>query len=143
MPVSSRRGTNVLLGTVLGAVYVLVGLLGFTITGSVGFAATHGHMLLGLFMLNPLHNVVHLAVGALLFGAARGGERTAGAVNTLVGAVYLLVGVVGLFVLDRSANILALNAADNALHFASAIVLLAVGAMTLTGAGAPVADERR
>jgi hypothetical protein len=48
-------------------------------------------------------------------------------VNTLVGGVYLLVGLVGLFLLDSSANILALNGADNVLHLASAILLLGVG----------------
>lgn len=121
------RGVNQLLGTVLGAVYVAVGLLGFTITSGIGFAATRGDKLLGLFMVNPLHNIVHLAVGVLLFVAARGGERVAAGANTLVGGVYLLVGVIGLFILNSSANILALNAADNILHFGSAIALLVAG----------------
>ena len=49
--------------------------------------------------------------------------------NTLVGAVYLLVGVIGLFIANDTseANILSLNGADNVLHFASALVLLGVG----------------
>jgi threonine/homoserine/homoserine lactone efflux protein len=138
----SQRGVNQLAGTVFGATYVLVGLLGFAITRHVEFAGMEGHKLLGIFMVNPLHNIVHLAVGATLFAAARGTERAAAGVNAAVGAVYLLVGVVGLFVLDKSANILALNAADNALHFASAALLLVVGVKALSPAGAPVADQR-
>ena len=49
------------------------------------------------------------------------------AANTAVGAVYLVVGVLGLFILDSSANILALNGADNGLHLVSGAVLLGVG----------------
>jgi Domain of unknown function (DUF4383) len=127
--IASRRSANVLLGYVLGAVYLLVGLLGFAVTSGVGFAATDGKSLLG-FELNPLHNVVHLAVGAALVLAARQGVAAARAVNTAVGGVYLLVGVLGLFILGSSANILALNGADNVLHVVSAATLLGVGLAT-------------
>jgi hypothetical protein len=117
---------NTLLGAVFGVVYLLVGLAGFAVTSGVGFAATEGKPLI-VFEVNPLHNIVHLLVGALLlFGALRG-ARTAKAVNTLVGGVYLLVGLVGLFLVGTEANILALNGADNVLHFASAALLLGVG----------------
>jgi hypothetical protein len=116
---------NRLLATVFGAVYLLVGAAGFAVTGFSGFAATEGDSLLG-FEVNPLHNIVHLAIGIGLLAASRT-AATAKAANTLVGAVYLLVGIVGLFLLDSDANILALNSADNVLHLASAIVLLGVG----------------
>jgi hypothetical protein len=118
---------NRLLGTAFGAVYILVGLLGFTVSGGHGFAGMDGGKLLGIFMVNPMHNVVHLLVGGLLLAGAAGGEAVAARVNTLVGGVYLAVGVVGLFILNSSANILALNSADNVLHFLSAAVLLGVG----------------
>lgn len=117
---------NRTVGYAFGGVYVLVGLLGFTVSGGTGFAAPDGGLLLGIFEVNVLHNLVHIAVGALLaVGAATG---RAVLVNTLVGAVYLLVGVFGLVVpADSGANILAINAADNGLHFASALLLLGVG----------------
>ena len=142
MPSPSTRGQNVPLASILGTVYLLVGVAGFVVTGTDGFAETHGEKLLGVFMLNPLHNIVHLAVGGLLLLAARGGERPAAQVNTLVGAVYLLVGIVGLFVLDKSANILALNAADNALHFGSALVLLLVGLSGLSRPTVAAVEQR-
>jgi hypothetical protein len=124
---TSTRGLNRLLATVFGAVYILVGLLGFAVSGGHGFAATDGGKLLGIFMVNPLHNVVHLAVGALLLAGAAAGDLAATRINTLVGGVYLAVGVIGLFILNASTNILALNSADNVLHLASAALLLAVG----------------
>jgi Domain of unknown function (DUF4383) len=121
------RGPNVIVGGVFGIVYLLVGLLGFTVSGGYGFADTDGGKLLGVFMVNPLHNIAHLLIGALLVLAATRGEVLSSRVNTLVGGVYLLLGLVGLFILSSSVNILALNIADNGLHFASAAVLLAVG----------------
>lgn len=122
----ASRSVNQTVGWVFGAVYAVVGLAGFFVTSGVDFAGTEGKSLLG-FDVNPLHNITHLLVGALLlFGASRGVATSRG-VNTLVGAVYALLGVIGLFILSSDANILALNKADNVLHFASALLLLAVG----------------
>jgi len=120
-------GVTRLVGYTFGAVYLLVGLAGFTVSAGHGFAATSGGRLLGLFEVNGLHNLVHLLVGALLVGAARAGSTVSRAVNLLVGGVYLLVGVAGLFLLHSTANLLALNGPDNGLHFASALVLLGSG----------------
>lgn len=116
---------NRLLAAVFGVVYLLVGLLGFAVTGFSDFAGTEGDTLI-VFDVNPLHNIVHLGIGALLLAASRT-VSSARAANTGVGAVYLLVGVLGLFLIGTDLNILALNGADNVLHFASAIVLLGVG----------------
>jgi hypothetical protein len=121
------RTVQPLLGFVFGAAYLVVGLAGFTVTDGHSFAGHDGGKLLGIFMVNPLHNVAHLAVGALLLTAAYAGARSARMANVTVGGVYLLLGVAGLFVLSGSANVLALNSPDNALHFASALVLLGVG----------------
>jgi hypothetical protein len=117
-----------LVGYVFGAVYVVVGLLGFTVSGGHDFAGHDGGKLLGIFMVNPLHNVAHILIGAVLVGAASAGIRAAKSANAVIGAAYLLLGVLGLFITgDHGANILALNSADNVLHFASAVLLLAVG----------------
>ncbi|UUL75538.1 DUF4383 domain-containing protein [Pseudarthrobacter sp. Fe7] len=121
-----RTSPNKLLATVFGAVYLLVGLAGFAVTSGTGFFATEGANLI-LFAVNPLHNVIHLAIGAALLAAGLKSVPAARSVNTTVGAVYLLVGIVGLFLLDSAANIIALNGADNVLHLASAVLLLGVG----------------
>jgi hypothetical protein len=122
-----RTSPNRLLGTVFGAVYVLVGVLGFAVTGGVGFIATEGGLLLGIFEVNPLHNIAHLLIGVALLLAGLSGVRPARTANTTVGAVYLLLGIVGFFIASTALNILALNTADHFLHLASAIVLLGVG----------------
>jgi Domain of unknown function (DUF4383) len=104
----------------------LRGLLGFVFTGLAGFAAPSDDKLL-LFGVNPLHNLVHLAVGALWLASSRT-EASARAVSILIGAVYLLVGVLGLFINGSSdLNLLNINQPDNALHLASAALGLYFG----------------
>jgi hypothetical protein len=61
-----RTSPNRLLATLFGAVYVVVGLLGFVVTGGVQFLATEGGLLLGVFEVNPLHNIAHLLIGGAL-----------------------------------------------------------------------------
>ncbi|GAB3155095.1 DUF4383 domain-containing protein [Microbacterium neimengense] len=118
---------NRIVATVFGAIYLLVGLLGFAVTGGVGFLATEGGLLLGIFAVNPLHNIAHLLIGAALLVAGLANVRAAKTVNTVVGAAYLLLGVAGFFLVGTAANILALNVPDHFLHLGSAVVLLAIG----------------
>ena len=118
---------NRLVASIFGAVYIVVGLLGFLVTGGVGFIATEGGLLLGIFEVNPLHNIVHVAVGAVLLIGGLSSVAAAKGINIAVGAVYFLLGVVGFFLVGTAANILALNTFDHFLHLASAIVLLGVG----------------
>ena len=122
-----RSSPNRLVATIFGAVYILVGLLGFAVTGGVGFLATEGGLLLGIFMVNPLHNIAHLLIGAALLIAGLASARAAKTVNIVVGAAYLLLGIVGFFLVGTALNILALNTFDHFLHLASALVLLGVG----------------
>ena len=119
---------NRLIGAVFGVVYLLVGLLGFVYTGFANVAGTDTNdKILGIFEVNPLHNIAHLAIGALLLFSARKGVAAAKGSNVLVGGVYLLLGILGLFILGSNLNILSLNGADNVLHLASAALLLGVG----------------
>lgn len=119
---------NSLLAGVVGAVFVVVGLLGFTVSGDHALAGHTGGQLLGLFQVNTLHNLVHLAVGAVMIGAAIASVRAARVGNTVIGAVYLALGVLGLFIVgDNPLNIIALNGADNWLHIVIGAVLVAIG----------------
>lgn len=122
-----RSSPNRLVATIFGAVYLVVGALGFAVTGGVGFIATEGGLLLGIFEVNPLHNIAHLLIGAALLIGGLSSVVAAKAVNIIVGAAYLLLGVVGFFLVGTTLNILALNTFDHFLHLASAIVLLGVG----------------
>ena len=119
---------NSLVGGVVGAVFIVVGLLGFTVSGGHDVAGHTGGQLLGLFQVNILHNVVHLLVGAVMVAAAIAGARAAKGVNVVIGAVYLVLGILGLFITgDNPLNLIALNGADNGLHIVIGAVLLAVG----------------
>lgn len=134
-----RSSSNRLVATIFGAVYLLVGLLGFAVTGGVDFVATEGGLLLGIFEVNPLHNIAHLLIGAALLIAGLASAKAAKAVNIVVGAAYLLLGVVGFFLVGTALNILALNTFDHILHLASALVLLGVGIGTERNARTAIA----
>jgi hypothetical protein len=109
---------------VFGAVYILVGVVGFVLTGFGGFASSTPGGTIVLFDVNPLHNIVHLGVGAAWLASSTRVDW-ARTVSLVIGAVYLLVGVLGLFLAgDDSLNILALNQADNLLHLVSGALAL-------------------
>jgi hypothetical protein len=124
---------NRIVATVFGVVYLLVGLIGFFWTTDVPFAGPGNgtsNLILGLFEVNPLHNVAHLLIGIALVIAGTANVGAAKSTNTTIGAVYLLLGVIGFFLAanhDSALNFLSLNLPDHFLHLASAVVLLAVG----------------
>ncbi|GGB95682.1 DUF4383 domain-containing protein [Cellulomonas carbonis] len=114
------------LALVIGVVYLLVGLAGFLVTGFDDFTEhDHSQTLLG-FAVNPLHNVVHLLIGAagVALWSRRASARTYG---WLLAIGYGATFVYGLIVVDNEdANILNINAADNVLHAVSALAGLAI-----------------
>jgi hypothetical protein len=114
----------------VGAVFLLVGVLGFipgitTDYGSMEFASHEsGAELLGLFQISVLHNLVHLAYGLAGLALAR---TAAGAYSYLLvgGAVYLVLWAYGLSVGHHSdANFVPLNTADDWLHFVLGIAMI-------------------
>ena len=117
---------------ILGWTFVAVGVVGFFLTGLGEFFGVDGETLI-LFGINPAHNLVHLILGITYLIGARATEAGARAVVLVLSSAYLLVGVLGLILIDNSANILAINQADNVLH-------LAVGAL---GIGVVAASTRR
>jgi uncharacterized protein DUF4383 len=86
--------------------------------------------LLGVFEVNPLHNLVHLAIGIALLAAFYSGAAAVRAVATIIGAVYVILGIAGFFIEGEGVNILALNVPDHVLHLASGAALLVAAALT-------------
>lgn len=123
-----------MLALVFGAVYLLVGIVGFFWTGGSHFADRGGDdMLIGVFMINPLHNIVHIVIGLAGLALARtlAGARTYG---WLLFVGYAAASVYGFAAIDKSWDFLAINSADNVLHVATTLIGLVI-------ALAPV-DER-
>ncbi|MDF2741373.1 MAG: hypothetical protein K0S88_2743 [Actinomycetia bacterium] len=139
---SASRHPSQLLALAIGAVYTLIGILGFFITGFENFAAETDKTLLG-FEINPLHNLVHLAIG--LAGLAMWRRLdTARAYGWLLAAGYGLTFLYGLFAAGNSdINFLSLNGADNVLHLLSAAAGLAIALWPATRTAPASRAERR
>ena len=115
---------------VVGATFLLVGVLGFlpgvtTDYDSLSGAGTESTAkLLGIFQVSVLHNVVHLLFG--IAGLADGPYRCWRPHLPLGGGViYLVLWIYGLLIDKASnANFIPFNTADNWLHFALGVAML-------------------
>ena len=89
------------------------------------FASETDKTLLG-FEINPLHNIVHLAIGLAGLALWRRLD-TARTYGWLLAAGYGLAFIYGLFAAGNSdINFLSLNGADNGLHLVSAVAGVAI-----------------
>jgi hypothetical protein len=101
---------------VLGAVFVIIGLLGFV-----------NHPVLGIFEVNTLHNLIHLASGILALIFAGMAESQAKTFAVVLGVVYALVTLLGFLLGGNVLGLIHVNMADNLLHLVLTVVLLATG----------------
>lgn len=112
------------LSIIFGVAFVLTGLLGYfdnPIVGANGYFAT-----------NAAHNVAHLLLGAILLLAGLSSGRAAFLSLTGVGAVYLLLAIIGFAAIGGTGTtmllgIVHINGADNWLHLVLGIVVLTAG----------------
>ena len=106
-----------------GAVYILIGILGFIpgiIVQSTRFGAVPGEgLLLGIFAVNLVHNLAHLAIGAgLIFGSLSAARAVT--VNRAMAVVFLVLTIASFIApLAKGVN---LNPPDTVLHLASALL---------------------
>jgi hypothetical protein len=135
------RGKTVpeILALAFGAVYLLVGIVGFFITGFDDFAAHDTGETLLVFDINPLHNIVHILIGiaGLLLGRTLAGARTYG---WLLAVGYGAVFVYGLLADGKDWDFLNINGADNVLHILTALVGLVIALLPVRNA---VTDRTR
>jgi hypothetical protein len=104
---------------VLGVVFLAVGVLGFIPNPLISPT--------GLFVVNPLHNLVHLVSGAVLLAGAYTSLGASLALK-IIGVVYAAVAVLGLLSGGTMLlGLIAVNHADHWLHVALAVVILAAG----------------
>ncbi len=122
---------------IFGLVYLLVGILGFipvppildspgTIQGLLAPFEPFNGFLLGIFAINWLHNVVHIAIGAAGLASYR---SAAGARSYCIGigVLYLLLFVVGLIFPLAFGLVPLFGVGDLGLHLISGAVALAIG----------------
>lgn len=119
--------------TLVGATFLLVGVLGFvpgivTDFSDLSFASNDSQAeLLGIFQVSVLHNLVHLLFGVAGLALAK---TVSGARNYLVGggAVYLVLFLYGMVVgQDSTANFVPVNTADDVLHLVLGVAMLGLG----------------
>jgi uncharacterized membrane protein YiaA len=117
----------------VGAVFLLVGILGFIpgITSHYSQLSFAGYeseaLLLGVFQVSVFHNLVHLAFGVAGLAMARS-TRLANLYLVGGGIIYLVLWLYGLIVDKTSdANFIPVNSADSWLHFVLGAGMVAAG----------------
>jgi hypothetical protein len=106
-------------GMVIGAVFVVVGIVGFIPNPLVSTT--------GLFAVNTAHNLVHLLSGAAILVCALSGVATALSLQ-IFGVVYALVAILGFLSHgDMLLGLVRVNHADHWLHVLLALVVLTAG----------------
>lgn len=108
--------------TAFGVVLTLIGVLGFVP------ALTPDGQLLGIFAVDPVHNVIHLATGLVALAAAKTDEY-ARTYFKVFGVVYALVTILG-FTIGSDGELLGImviDTADNFLHVAITLFALYLG----------------
>jgi uncharacterized membrane protein YuzA (DUF378 family) len=139
-PAAANRHPAQLLALAIGVIYTVIGIAGFFVTGFENFASETDKTLLG-FEINPLHNIVHLAIGLAGLALWRRLD-TARTYGWLLAAGYGLAFLYGLFAAGNSdINFLSINGADNGLHLVSAAAGVAI-ALWPADRTAPAADGR-
>ena len=127
----SNTGARTLPQTIalaFGAIYLLIGIVGFFITGFSDFFGHDDSKTLIIFDINGAHNVVHILIGVagLLLARTLEGARTYG---WLLAAGYGAAFLYGVFAVGQDWDFLNLNWADNILHLATAIVGVVIAKM--------------
>jgi hypothetical protein len=126
----------------IGGLYVAIGIIGFFITGFGNFVQQTPDELIG-FSINPMHNLVHLAIGAfLIIMCTRGSAPIAEGAVMGVGLFYIVAFVIGVIAPDNLTIISMSGAGDleNYNHIVNGIALLTIG---LLSSGATQASMRR
>ena len=122
------------IATVLGVVFLLIGVLGFVMPGLLG-----AHLSLA-------HNIIHLVSGAIaLWLGLKGTPSGAKTFCIVFGAVYLLLGICGYLLGTGDDRMLTLipdqlmfGTMDHLIHIAFGVIFLIGGFMTRTAAPARV-----
>ena len=133
MQASTTRSPGELYALVIGAVYLLVGVVGFFVASEFTEGSADDKLI--IFRLNHLHNLVHIVLGVGWLAASRT-AAAAKAVNTLFGVVLLLVAILGFTGIDLVHTLLNITEStdpDNFLHLVTGGIALFFGTVGAAG----------
>jgi hypothetical protein len=123
------RSPAQLFALVFGAVLVAAGILGFFVNASFSVGNQLESDPLLIFDVNGWHNIVHLLSGAI--GLAVVGSYSGARIYALgLGAVYVLVTILGFAFEPAIFDIIPINLEDNILHLLIAIAGIGAGLAT-------------
>jgi len=91
-------------------------------------------LLLGLFEVDPMHNMVHLASGLIALVAASISSRLSRLYLVVFGFIYASLGIAG-FIMPEQFLSMHFNMADHALHVVLGLVALILGLSLKVPAG--------
>ncbi|MBW3553859.1 MAG: DUF4383 domain-containing protein [Gemmatimonadetes bacterium] len=121
---------------IFGWVFVVIAIWGFIVSGgSMEADPAMAPKVMGLFPVNVLHNLVHLAFGVWGIAAARSlsGARS---YALIAGAIYLVLAILGLF-MPTTLGLIPIGGNDIWLHALIAVVLLGAWAASRSATAAP------
>ena len=118
----------------LGGGLCVFGVLG--VANQLPFLAVHGKVVLGL-ATNGLLATISLIVGGVLIGAAVRGGRSSSNLTVVIGALFLLSGLLNLAVLNTGLNLLAFRMSNVIFSFIAGMLLLFLGAYGRFSGGLP------
>lgn len=108
----------------LGIILIIIGIWGF-----------FQNPILGLFLVDPMHNVFHLLTGILAIVFAARGEAPAKQYSKVIGVVYGLLTIAGFFMSGiYELGFMRMNDADDWLHLFFGVAFLYYGYSRVYGA---------
>lgn len=111
-----------ILAVLFGLAFIIFGILGF-----LPDFKTNG-LLFGYFMVNPVHNLIHLGTGVIALICGLASNMASKLFFILFGLVYLGLAIYGFYTGSTMVlDLVAINSADNFLHLGIAIVSLFFG----------------
>jgi hypothetical protein len=126
MAATGGRTTAQWVSLIFGIAFLLVAILGF-VQGGMSMEADPAlaPKILGLFPVNLLHNLVHLAFGVWGLMAARTHDASR-AYCRIAGGIYLVLAGLG-YIVPNGFGLVPLGGADPLLHLVLGVVLAGVG----------------
>jgi hypothetical protein len=105
-----------------GIIFIVIGVLGFV----PGITTADGH-LLGIFEVDFLHNLIHIATGLVALALIFAAPSKINLFFKVFGVIYGLVTIIGFVQQTNVLGLFAVNMADNVLHLLIAAVALYAG----------------